>query len=208
MPPPCSGPSASTEFETLPADIFGDPPKDDPRRQAPAPCRPCCRLFTVANGASRMRPCAFTCWAWRRMRHASASAFFSCVTLGELGQRIAQHFEDCGFRAWPARRAVPQFERLLQTVCLRYQIKQPFGDMDRLPPNLGGAIVDAIFAGQTLPYPAMWLNAAVGRCREQAKEKPNKARRHRTSIYQGGSPSKPASIDRYASQPFCATALT
>jgi CRISPR-associated protein Csd1 len=32
---------------------------------------------------------------------------------------------------------------------------------------LGGAIVDAVFAGPDVPYPSLWLNAAVGRCRAE-----------------------------------------
>jgi len=38
---------------------------------------------------------------------------------------------------------------------------------DNIPPNLGGSIVDAIFAGVNTPYPSLWLNAAVGRCRAE-----------------------------------------
>ena len=96
--------------------------------------------------------------------------FFHCVTLRELGQRIAQHFEDLALVRGPHDAQYPSLKRLLQTVCLATS-SQPFGDIDRLPPNLGGAIVDAIFAGENAPYPAMWLNAAVGRCRaEQAKK--------------------------------------
>ena len=36
---------------------------------------------------------------------------------------------------------------------------------DNIPPNLGGAIIDAIFAGPDVPYPSLWLNSAVNRCR-------------------------------------------
>jgi CRISPR-associated protein Csd1 len=96
--------------------------------------------------------------------------FFHCVTLLELGQRIAQHFKDLELARGPHDAQYPSLKRLLQTVCLATS-SQPFGDIDRLPPNLGGAIVDAIFAGENVPYPALWLNAAVGRCRaEQAKK--------------------------------------
>ncbi|MBP8134639.1 MAG: type I-C CRISPR-associated protein Cas8c/Csd1, partial [Zoogloea sp.] len=35
------------------------------------------------------------------------------------------------------------------------------------PPNLGGAIVDAILADPNAPYPSLWLNAAVNRCRAE-----------------------------------------
>jgi CRISPR-associated protein Csd1 len=96
--------------------------------------------------------------------------FYHCVTLGELGQRIAQHFDDLALVRGPNDARYPSLKRLLQTVCLATS-SQPFGDIERLPPNLGGAVVDAIFAGEKAPYPAMWLNAAIARCRaEQAKK--------------------------------------
>lgn len=94
--------------------------------------------------------------------------FYHCVTLRELGQRIAQHFEDLSLARGPNDPQYPSLKRLLQAVCLATKT-QPFGDIDRLPPNLGGAVVDAILAGPNAPYPSLWLNAAVGRCRaEQA----------------------------------------
>ena len=95
---------------------------------------------------------------------------YHCVTLQELGQRIAQHFDDLALVRGPNDARYPSLKRLLQTVCLATS-SQPFGDIDRLPPNLGGAVIDAIFAGENAPFPAMWLNAAIARCRaEQAKK--------------------------------------
>lgn len=96
--------------------------------------------------------------------------FYHCITLQELGQRIAQHFDDLALVRGPNDARYPSLKRLLQTVCLATS-SQPFGDIDRLPPNLGGAVIDAIFAGENAPFPAMWLNAAIARCRaEQAKK--------------------------------------
>ena len=96
--------------------------------------------------------------------------FYHCVTLQALGQRIAQLFDDLALVRGPNDARYPSLKRLLQTVCLATS-SQPFGDIDRLPPNLGGAVIDAIFAGENAPFPAMWLNAAIARCRaEQAKK--------------------------------------
>ena len=96
--------------------------------------------------------------------------FYHCVTLQALGQRIAQHFDDLALVRGANDARYPSLKRLLQTVCLATS-SQPFGDIDRLPPNLGGAVIDAIFAGENAPFPAMWLNAAIARCRaEQAKK--------------------------------------
>ena len=158
-----------TEFETLPADIFGDPPKDDPDAGTRAVQS---LLQAVHSGKWGQSDETLRFYVLGLAPNAARISirFFHCVTLGELGQRIAQHFEDLALVRGPHDAQYPSLKRLLQTVCLATS-KQPFGDMDRLPPNLGGAIVDAIFAGENAPYPAMWLNAAVGRCRaEQAKK--------------------------------------
>lgn len=86
--------------------------------------------------------------------------FYHCVTLGELGQRIAQHFADLSLARGPHDAQYPSLFRLLTAVALQNKA-------DNIPPNLGGAIVDAIFAGPNVPYPALWLNAAVGRSRAE-----------------------------------------
>jgi len=86
--------------------------------------------------------------------------FYHCVTLRELGQRIAQHFEDLALARGPHDPQYPSLFRLLAAVAVQNKA-------DNIPPNLGGSIVDAIFAGVNTPYPSLWLNAAVGRCRAE-----------------------------------------
>lgn len=86
--------------------------------------------------------------------------FYHCVTLQELGQRIAQHFDDLALVRGPNDARYPSLFRLLTAVALQNKA-------DNIPPNLGGAVVDAILAGPNLPYPSLWLNAAVGRCRAE-----------------------------------------
>lgn len=86
--------------------------------------------------------------------------FYHCVTLHELGQRVAQHFEDLSLARGPHDPLYPSLFRLLTAVALQNKA-------DHIPPNLGGAVVDAIFAGVNTPYPSLWLNAAVGRCRAE-----------------------------------------
>ena len=54
----------------------------------------------------------------------------------------------------------PSLFRLLTAVAVQNKA-------DNIPPNLGGSIVDAIFAGEDVPYPALWLNTAVARCRAE-----------------------------------------
>ena len=86
--------------------------------------------------------------------------FYHCVTLQALGQRIAQHFDDLALVRGPNDVRYPSLFRLLTAVALQNKA-------DNIPPNLGGAVVDAILAGPHVPYPSLWLNAAVGRCRAE-----------------------------------------
>jgi CRISPR-associated protein Csd1 len=86
--------------------------------------------------------------------------FYHRVTLQELGQRIAQHFEDVALVRGPHDARYPSLFRLLTAVALQNKA-------DNIPPNLGGAVVDAILAGPNVPYPSLWLNAALGRCRAE-----------------------------------------
>ena len=150
-------------------DIFGDIFKDNPDNSAPAVHA---LLNAVQSGTWGMSNESTRFYVLGLAPNAARISirFYHCVTLRELGQRIAQHFEDLSLARGPYDPQYPSLKRLLQTVCLATS-SQPFGDIDRLPPNLGGAIVDAIFQSKTTPYPALWLNAAVGRCRaEQAKK--------------------------------------
>lgn len=86
--------------------------------------------------------------------------FYHCITLQELGQRIAQHFDDLALVRGPYDARYPSLFRLLTAVALQNKA-------DNIPPNLGGAVVDAILGGPNVPYPSLWLNAAVGRCRAE-----------------------------------------
>lgn len=154
-----------SEFESVAADIFGDPPKDDPDRGAHA----------VQALFSAMQTGKFGGLDDNNRFHVLGLApnaarisirFYHCLPLAELGERIRQHFNDLEIARGPHDPQYPSLKRLLQAVCLATS-GQPYGDIDRLPPNLGGAIVDAVFTGPDVPYPSLWLNAAVGRCRAE-----------------------------------------
>ena len=86
--------------------------------------------------------------------------FYHCLPLRELGVRIAQHFRDLDMVRSPRDAPYPSLFRLLTAVALQ-------GKADNVPPSLGGAIVDAVLGGEHTPYPHLWLNAAVGRCRAE-----------------------------------------
>lgn len=92
--------------------------------------------------------------------------FYYCLPLRDLSQRLAQHFQDLEMVHGPNEPPHLSLKRLLQAVCPVTK-KQPFGDLDRLPSILEGAIVEAALGGKNTPYPRLWLNAAVGRCRAE-----------------------------------------
>jgi len=154
-----------SEFESVAADIFGDPPKDDPDRGAHAVQALFQAIQSGKQGGlddnNRFHVLGLAPNAAR-----ISIRFYHCLPLQELGERIRQHFNDLEMVRGPHDPQYPSLKRLLQAVCLATS-GQPFGDIDKVPPNLGGAIVDAVFAGPDAPYPSLWLNAAVGRCRAE-----------------------------------------
>ena len=154
-----------SEFESVAADIFGDPPKDDPDRGAHAVQALFQAIQSGKQGGlddnNRFHVLGLAPNAAR-----ISIRFYHCLPLQELGERIRQHFNDLEMVRGPHDPQYPSLKRLLQAVCLATS-GQPFGDIDKVPPNLGGSIVDAVFAGPDAPYPSLWLNAAVGRCRAE-----------------------------------------
>ena len=152
-----------SKFESVVADIFGDPPKDDPDRSAHAVQALFSAIQSGKQGGldegNRFHVLGLAPNAAR-----ISIRFYHCLPLAELGERISQHFKDLEIARGPYDPQYPSLRRLLQAVCLATS-SQPQGDIERAPPNLGGAIVDAVFAGPDVPYPSLWLNAAVGRCR-------------------------------------------
>ncbi|MBT9477428.1 type I-C CRISPR-associated protein Cas8c/Csd1 [Polaromonas sp.] len=154
-----------SEFESVAADIFGDPPKDDPDRSAHAVQALFAAIQSGKQGGldegNRFHVLGLAPNAAR-----ISIRFYHCLPLAELGECIRQHFTDLEIARGPYDPQYPSLKRLLQAVCLATS-SQPQGDIERVPPNLGGAIVDAVFAGPDTPYPSLWLNAAVGRCRAE-----------------------------------------
>lgn len=146
-------------FETAAADIFGDPPKDDPDCGTRAVQAVLDAVHSGKWGTSDENTRFYVLGLAPNAARISIR-FYHCVTLGELGQRISQHFEDLSLARGPHDPQYPSLFRLLAAVSVQNKA-------DNIPPNLGGAIVDAIFAGINTPYPSLWLNAAVGRCRAE-----------------------------------------
>jgi len=155
----------ASDLESVIPDIFGDPPKDDPDRNAQAVQALFAAIhngqYGAATDANRFHILGLSPNAAR-----ISVRFYHCLPLAEMGGRIAQHFKDLELVRGQYDPQYPSLKRLLQAVCLA-TATQPQGDIERVPPNLGGAIVDAVFAGPDVPYPSLWLNAAVGRCRAE-----------------------------------------
>jgi CRISPR-associated protein Csd1 len=158
-----------TEFEDVIPGLFSDMP-DDPDAHTKAVSA----LYgAIDKTGSWTRPDGDTVMHILGLAPNAARIsirFHHRLPLRELAKDVRQYFNDLELVRGPNDPAHPSLKRLLQAVCLSTS-SQPFGDIDRIPPNLGGAIVDAVFSGPNVPYPALWLNAAVGRCRaEQAKK--------------------------------------
>ncbi len=148
-----------SEFETLIPDIFGDPPKDDPDAGTRAVHALLDAVHSGKWGHSNQATRFYVLGLAPNAARISIR-FFHCVTLQEFGQRISQHFKDLELVRGPHDAPYPSLFRLLTAVALQNKA-------DNIPPNLGGAIVDAIFSGVNTPYPSLWLNVAVGRSRAE-----------------------------------------
>lgn len=147
-----------SEFESLGADVFGEPSKDDPDRGT----RAVHALLSAVQAGKFVEPedNRFHILGLAPNAARISIRFYHCLPLPEMAQRITQHFKDLEMVRGPYDPEYPSLFRLLTAVSLQNKA-------DNIPPNLGGAIVDAIFAGPDVPYPALWLNAAVGRCRAE-----------------------------------------
>ena len=140
-------------------DIFGDIFKDNPDESTAAVNA----LLNAVNSGKLAGPEGDTRFHVLGLAPNAARIsirFYHCLPLRELGQRIVRHFDDLSLARGPNDAQYPSLFRLLAAVAVQNKA-------DNIPPNLGGAIVDAIFAGENVPYPSLWMNAAVGRCRAE-----------------------------------------
>lgn len=150
-----------SDFETLVPDLFGEPPKDDPDRGTQAldtlyraihsghfvsdDDGTRCHMLGLAPNAARI-----------------AVRFWQTGTAAELGRRLRRHFDDLDVARGPNDPRHLSLFRLLTAIAVQ-------GKADNIPPNLGGAIVRAVLAGEDVPYPAELLGAAVSRSRAEQR---------------------------------------
>ena len=152
----------ASDLETAVPDIFGEAPKDDPDAGTRA-VQALLNAVQKEHGPYRQDDDNHFHILGLAPNAARISIrFYYCLRLPELGKRITQHFKDLemvrGSHGHDPQ--YPSLFRLLTAVAVQSKA-------DNIPPNLGGAIVDAIFAGEDVPYPALWLNTAVARCRAE-----------------------------------------
>jgi CRISPR-associated protein Csd1 len=148
-----------SDLEMTIPDLFGEPPKDDPDRGVVAVTA----LYSAINtgrlaGAEGDTPFYVLGLAPNAAR--IAIRFFHRLPLRDLALRIRQHFDDLAVAHGPNEAPYLSLFRLLLSCAV-------LNKADNIAPNLGGAVVDAIFAGPNAPYPALLLNAAVNRCRAE-----------------------------------------
>lgn len=150
-----------SEFETLPADLFGEPPKDDPARGT----RALDTLYrSIHTGHFVSDEDVTRCHMLGLAPNAARIAvrFWQTGTAAELGRRLRRHFDDLKVARGPNDPRHLSLFRLLAAIAVQ-------GKADNIPPNLGGEIVRAVLAGDDVSYPAALLNAAVGRCRAEQR---------------------------------------
>lgn len=88
-----------------------------------------------------------------------AVRFWHAAPLAEIAGRVRRWFDDLALvRPSFERDEHPALRALLRAVVLQRKD-------DNIPPGLSGDVLRAIFTGA--PYPALWLNLAVQRCRAE-----------------------------------------
>jgi CRISPR-associated protein Csd1 len=152
----------ASDLETAVPDIFGEAPKDDPDTGTRAVQALLTAVHKEHGPSTQDDGNRFHILGLAPNAARISIRFYYCLRLPELGKRIEQHFKDLemvrGSHGHDPQ--YPSLFRLLTAVAVQNKA-------DNIPPNLGGSIVDALFAGEDVPYPALWLNTAVARCRAE-----------------------------------------
>lgn len=149
------------------SDIFADPPKDDPARNARALRSlfeaPYQGIAPVMDEHTRFFVLGLSPNAAR-----IAIRFWHVGTVAGLAKSIQQHFHDLEI-------VRPAFETPFLSVGRLLVAIATQGESKNIPPSLGGEVMQAILAGR--PYPSTLLQGAVRRIRaEQAKRDPRTGR--------------------------------
>lgn len=139
------------------ADIFDEPPKDDPDRNT----RAIKALFdSPAQGVPPIKDEQTRFFVLGLAPNAARIAirFWQVDTVADMSTRIEQHFRDLEMIRAPFEKLHLSLFRLL--VCVAGQ-----GKSENIPPNLGGEVMRAVLAG--LPYPETLLQGLIRRIRAE-----------------------------------------
>lgn len=146
-----------TGLEDTFADLFDEPPKDDPAKQTRAIealfKAPHTGVLSDDGGKTRFYVLGLAPNAAR-----ISVRFWQVGTVAEMSARIRQHFVDLEIIHASFEKTYLSLFRLLVSTASQ-------GKSENIPPNLAGELMRAILAG--LPYPQTLLQAAVRRIRAE-----------------------------------------
>lgn len=146
-----------TDLEDTFADLFDEPPKDDPAKQTRAIealfKAPQTGALSDEGGNTRFYVLGLAPNAAR-----ISVRFWQVGTVDEMSVRIRQHFEDLEIIHASFEKPYLSLFKLLVSTATQ-------GKSENIPPNLAGEFMRAILAG--LPYPQTLLQAAVRRIRAE-----------------------------------------
>ena len=146
-----------TNLEDSFADLFDEPPKDDPAKQT----RAIEALFKAPQTGALSDEGGHTRFYVLGLAPNAARIsvrFWQVGTVAEMSARIRQHFEDLEIIHASFEKPYLSLFRLLVATASQ-------GKSENIPPNLAGEFMRAILAG--LPYPQTLLQAAVRRIRAE-----------------------------------------
>lgn len=146
-----------TDLEDTFADLFDEPPKDDPAKQTRAIealfKAPQTGALSEEGGNARFYVLGLAPNAAR-----ISVRFWQVGTVAEMSARICQHFEDLEIIHASFEKPYLSLFRVLVSTASQ-------GKSENIPPNLSGEFMRSILAG--LPYPQTLLQAAVRRIRAE-----------------------------------------
>ncbi|MDP1636478.1 MAG: type I-C CRISPR-associated protein Cas8c/Csd1 [Candidatus Nitrotoga sp.] len=146
-----------TYLEDTFADLFDEPPKDDPAKQTRAIealfKAPQTGVLGDEGGKTRFYVLGLAPNAAR-----ISVRFWQVGSVAEMSARIRHHFEDLEIIHASFEKPYLSLFRLLVSTATQ-------GKSENIPPNLAGEFIRAILAG--LPYPQTLLQAAVRRIRAE-----------------------------------------
>ena len=146
-----------TDLEDTFADLFDEPPKDNPAKQT----RAIEALFKAPQTGALSAEGSHTRFYVLGLAPNAARIsvrFWQVGTVAEMSARIRQHFEDLEIIHASFEKPYLSLFRLLVATASQ-------GKSENIPPNLAGEFMRAILAG--LPYPQTLLQAAVRRIRAE-----------------------------------------